>query len=324
MEYQYDITVTVGTYNPKWTKLKATLLSIVAQKNIKLQIVVSDDGSANPLHTEVRSLFEQIGFKDYKLVTAEKNEGTVCQFYSAICNSDSEYIKPISPGDLLYEDTVLARWLVFTKENDADITFGDAVFYNMCEEHLNIIRHKHHPQNTKFYKNDSKFSYYDKVINYIFLGDGISGATKIAKKEILLYYIGLLLHRVIYVEDYFIRLAVLDKRKILYFPDKVIWYEFSDGGISTTKESKWVEPLCKDNFAMYEICLEKWLEPDIKVKRWLLDTIPFSKLENPTRLNRVKRYLKHPSWLYWKVYGRLHCEYSPTDVDETFFKKCFE
>ena len=53
----YDISVVVGTFNPKWEKLKPTLISIVEQKNIRMQIIISDDGSINPLHAEIKSFF---------------------------------------------------------------------------------------------------------------------------------------------------------------------------------------------------------------------------------------------------------------------------
>ena len=56
------------------------------------------------------------------------------------------------------------------------------------------------------------------MINYLCLEDGISGAAKMARKDVLIYYMKFLLNRVIYIEDYFIRLAVLDDRKIMHFP----------------------------------------------------------------------------------------------------------
>ena len=139
MQGYYDISVVVGTYNPNWEKLKATLLSILEQKNISLQIIVSDDGSINPLHTEIKTFFNHIGFSDYKLVVGKRNEGTVCQFYRGICASDAKYVKLFSSGDLLYNDMVLSDWLAFTKNNNADLTFGDCVCYNRKKRYLHTV-----------------------------------------------------------------------------------------------------------------------------------------------------------------------------------------
>lgn len=317
MSQQYDITVIVGTYNPDWTKLKTTLNSIVKQKDINLQIIVSDDGSVNPLHEEIISFFVKIKFSDYKLVAGENNEGTVCQFYRGLCAADAEYVKLISPGDLLYDDTVLSNWLEFTKINNADISFGDAVFYNFKNETLNIVKHCHNPKNMKIYKRPS--TYYERVINYLCIRDGISGAAILSKKDVLLYYMRLLLNRVIYVEDYFIYLAVLDERKITYFPSIVIWYEFADGGISTTGDRIWKKRMHKDSITVYDICLEKWAKSDMRIHSWLLEMSEFIKNENPTVSEKLIRYLKHPSWFYWRIYIGLFGEYSPTDVNVSCF-----
>lgn len=42
---KYKITVVVITYNPDYKKLFQTLYSIVIQKNIIFEIIVSDDGT---------------------------------------------------------------------------------------------------------------------------------------------------------------------------------------------------------------------------------------------------------------------------------------
>ena len=322
MNQQYDITVIVGTYNPQWEKLKATLCSIVDQKNINSQIVVSDDGSLEPLHVEIKDFFKRIGFCNYKLVRGEKNEGTVCQFYRGICAADAEYIKPISPGDLLYDDMVLSEWLAFTKETNADITFGDAVLKKKKNGKLNIVRHRHNPRNMSIYRTSS--SYRDLIINYVCLEDGISGATKIVRKKVLAYYMKFLLNNVIYVEDFFIRLAVLDERKILYYPSKVIWYEYGDGGISTSGNSKWNKLMLKDNIAMDVICFDKCLKPNTEIQSWLLEIIEFKNLIHPTKCKKLARYLRHPKWLYWRIYSELFGEFSPTNVDDVFFNHCHE
>ena len=199
-----------------------------------------------------------------------------------------------------------------------------AVFYNRKGGKLNVIRHGHKPRNMSIYRRP--VSYRDKVINYLCLEDGISGAAKMARKDVLIYYMKFLLNRVIYIEDYFIRLAVLDDRKIMHFPSTVIWYEFGDGGISTTGERKWREPKRKDNLMAYEICLEcldGGITPNAEIRSWLLESIEFRKIISLTFLDKFTHYLKHPYWLVLKIYYKFFGEYSPTNIDDTFFNRCF-
>ena len=79
----------------------------------------------------------------------------------------------------------------------------------------------------------------------------------------------------------------------------------------------------KDDSAMDKICLTEWKEPDEKAREWLLENIEYKKNEHPSLYNKIM-YLKHPRWLYWKVYSKLFCEYSPVDVDDSFLKLCFK
>lgn len=321
MKNDYNVTVVVLTYNPVWKKLRATLKSIVEQQNVHVQIVITDDGSKNNYFDEVELFFKEIRFRDFKLVSNEKNEGTVKNFYRGIVASDAEYIKCISPGDLLYDRLTLAKWLSFTIEKRADITFCDAVFYNIKNGSLNIIKNAHNPNNMSIYTKPS--SYHDKVINYIIFEDTISGATILARKKVLLHYIAFLVQRVIYVEDYFIRLAVLDKKNIVYYPQNGIWYEFDDGGITTSGDVDWYERTRKDFIEMDKICNEKWDKHDETVQKWLLEYYTFNKRGNISWWSKFKRYVRHPKWFYFWVYRSFCKTYSPVDVDRTFICSCF-
>ena len=62
---KYSVAVTVGTYNPIWKKLEATLRSILQQKNVNFQIIISDDGSKYNCFNEAKELFKKYGFSDY-------------------------------------------------------------------------------------------------------------------------------------------------------------------------------------------------------------------------------------------------------------------
>lgn len=65
---KYDCTVVVVTYNSDLNKLYSTLLSIIKQKNISIQIVISDDGSFNFEKESLEKWFEKNSVLDYKLL----------------------------------------------------------------------------------------------------------------------------------------------------------------------------------------------------------------------------------------------------------------
>ena len=324
MDNYYDISVVVLSYNPEWKKLRATLQSILAQEDVNVQIVIADDGSKDSLFAKVQAFFKEAEFKDYKFIAGKENKGTVCNFYNGISSSDAEYIKGISPGDLFFDKWSLTKWLNYTKENNADITFCDAVFYNIQNKAINIIKHAQHPQNVSLYMAPSL--HVDRIINYIILNDLISGAATLMKTDLVKYYLGFLLQRVIYVDDYIIRLAILDNRNILYYPQKGIWYEFADGGISTSGETVWQERMYKDYIEMNKITLEYIANRDKRIRKWLKENYDFrdNYRFSGHLWDRIKRYLYHPKWLYWRLYQRLnYTHYSPVNVDNAFLRDCF-
>ena len=95
----YDVSVVVLTYNPVMEKLKSTLLSVLNQKNVEIQIIISDDGSKIDFRKEIEELFFEFNFTHYKLFLNKENVGTIENYYFALEKTDSLLIKGISPGD---------------------------------------------------------------------------------------------------------------------------------------------------------------------------------------------------------------------------------
>lgn len=128
--YKYDISVLVITYEPNKEKLLKTLRSILLQKNVNLQIIIADDGSKNSLTGEIKDCFQEYEFKDYSIVNNPVNKGTTINFYSGLKMAEGEYLKGISPGDYLFEDTSLSKWFTFMKNGNYEVSFGIPVFYS--------------------------------------------------------------------------------------------------------------------------------------------------------------------------------------------------
>ena len=54
-----DVSVVIVTYNSKWESIRMTILSILKQKNISMQIVIADDGSRKIYDDEINKLMSQ-------------------------------------------------------------------------------------------------------------------------------------------------------------------------------------------------------------------------------------------------------------------------
>ena len=132
------VTVCVLTYNPDWVKFRNTLRSIICQKSVDFDIVVSDDGSKDDCFDKAELFFNENGFSSYKLVKKTENQGTVKNAISALQHTRGKYVKLISPGDLLYDENVLAEFVDFAEHNPAAAYFGNAVYYSL--ENTNRIK----------------------------------------------------------------------------------------------------------------------------------------------------------------------------------------
>lgn len=244
--YQYDVSIVILTYRPNKSKLKNTILSALYQKHVKMQIIITDDGSENNLFSEMKELFDNMGFHDYKLLTHAKNQGTCLNYYDGILESKGEYIKGISPGDYFAEEYSLYHWIEFMRTNQCRISFSDAIYYKIDNGKFAPIKRTH---SFPIYKDiySPKGGFWNKIrfIDYLVLFDNILGAAVLAENILLKEYCSRIINRIIYTEDSMYRLMLIDGIEILYYPQNAILYEFGVG-ISTSQNIKWREKLLKD------------------------------------------------------------------------------
>jgi len=244
------VSVIVATYNPDWTKFRNTLRSIICQKNVDFDIVISDDGSKVDHFDKVEQFFQENNFHAYKLVKNIENQGTVKNSILALQNTDSKYVKGISPGDFLYDENALFRFVDFAEKNPADAYFGNAVFYSVNEKNaIKLYEDKHNPKDyTPWIKKDLK-----RIRkNYIISRDYILGASFLCKRTLYLDYVKRLDNIIKYAEDFSFVWYVADNRKILYLDSPFVFYEFGSG-ISTNSSDKWRKILRNDNLNGFEI-----------------------------------------------------------------------
>ena len=140
-----DISIIIVTYNSSWLDLKETIDSIIEQEEISFEIIIADDGSEDNQEGKIKNYFLNKQITNYKLILNKENKGTVCNLFSGLQLAQGEYIKDISPGDLLVGKSTLKNWINFLKSNKLEWAFSDAIYYRKKNEEKIFISIDAHP-----------------------------------------------------------------------------------------------------------------------------------------------------------------------------------
>lgn len=234
-----QVSIVILTYNPVWDKLKHTLESALLQRGVFFEIILSDDGSEVNWFGEAKDLMEKYDFHNFKIIEHKKNVGTVRNLNDAILACSGDYYFGISPGDYLYKDSTILELYNFAIDRDANIVFGDAVYYTKYNEIKKELELSNgvpsDPLFPSLYSSSKK-----KCLRTLLLGgNNILGSVYFRKVESAKKYIGYFVGKVKYLEDYpALIYAIMECEKIIYFPNYVIWYEYGEG-ISTSTNAIW-------------------------------------------------------------------------------------
>ncbi len=310
------VSVIVLTYNADPNKLKMTLKSILRQKNVGFEIIIADDGSKERLDSEIIALFKECGFENYSFTSHTENMGTCKNLFAALELAKAPLIKAISPGDALYDENTLSAWAEFMKENDCDASFCRAVYYAEVEGETRIIKTASAPKYPELYKEGKRKSLF---VDYLLANDTILGAALMMKTEVIRHYLSLFVDKVRYAEDYMLRLAVFENKKVCYYPQNAIFYEYGLG-ISTAKSQKWAALLYKDFVASDAILLEHCDRVDFIAKRYAR----YLRGKKGGAVGKIAKLLSFPSLLYYRVKPRFSAGQTPESADTAFLKEVTE
>lgn len=263
--YKYDISVIITTYNSDFRKIRQTILSVIFQKEISLEIIIADDGSTINFEKEIENLFDMFGFYDYKLVMNSVNLGTIKNYISALAISEGEFIKGLSPGDYLSGETILSDWVHYIKERRCDWSFSEVINYHYVNGKETFLSAPAQPVYIEPYINvdEQRIRW-----NYVVLDDAAIGCAIAVKTKIMLNYIHQLAdNNIKYAEDYMFRMMMFDGICGCYFPYATTFYE-NGTGISSGKNKKWKDILFSEYIKMNQL-LDKRSEPDSFQKKML-------------------------------------------------------
>ena len=311
-EFIFDVTILVATYNPVEVKLYKTLKSVLLQKDIDCQIIIVDDGSKEFNSDNIEEFFKKNNFSNYHLVKNEKNQGTVKNIKSGMELCKGKYVKLISPGDYLYGDTVLKKWLKFVEQENAEWSFGDAIYYSFDKNDNFIVRKEYaNPQDIKCYISQKQKKC---VRNYLISDDLVLGASILCRRDVLNEYLDIIENRVVYAEDNVYRIMMYDGKVAAYYPQIVVLYEYGSG-VSTSKNKEWSKKLHLDFNNTNDIIYNK--KTDLYgIKK------DFYRVYNSYE-NKIKKHLSCifvKGYLYNKIKFKINKRYTRTDIDYNYIK----
>lgn len=238
---QVQVSVVVVTYNANKQALRSTIDSIIVQKDIALEVILADDGSARKELSWLPEYFDLNKVQKYKILENKENRGTVQNYLSGLRAASGEYIFGISPGDMLYDHYVLADFYKFAKQGDKKICFGNAVYYSHDHDKLQYTKNSVAPRNPDAY---AKSAWLGKLSFFSF--DWICGVAYFRHREEAILYIEKAAESCKYVEDSSsTAYALADGERIWYYDRNIAWYE-NGTGISTSGTSKWDKILSQE------------------------------------------------------------------------------
>ncbi len=271
-------TVILLQYNPDRGRLFRTINSILRQKDVTIQLIITDDGSVTDFFTDIDYALKDKGI-EYLCIKNEKNVGTVKNFWNALQKAKYGYISFISPGDYYYDEHVLSSVFNKMQEDDVKFLFGKISPYRWEDNGLKIVD-RQWPINTRPYRHIDNNSYKKIKRNLFIYNDIMGGPALFFEKGLLIEYLRRIVDRVICAEDLITRFILLDELKFSFLDQYVIWYEYGVG-ISMTKDNS--EKIDRDILALYDVLFEYYPNSKLLQKAKKLDSI--------VRIGGIKSFL---------------------------------
>jgi len=296
-----QVSIIVLTYHPDRKKLLHTLQAAAAQKSLDLEIIVSDDGTPDVDFSWLPDFFQARGISRYQLLKNPQNKGTVQNCLGAVRRAHGKYVFLTSPGDLLFDENVLADLFRFAETHRCSACFGNAVFYT-AEGTPRLTRDICSPPRPQLYAPGGM----PKTLKAAFFGgDWIIGAAYFRSREFALTYLEAISDTAVYMEDTTsTAFALADGHALLYFDRNMIWYE--DGtGLSTGSSDKWQARLNAD--LTHSFTKLKTLHP----KDPYVDIALRNMTEKSTAKRILSKLLRHPLAMLRILRTRAACSPQP-------------
>lgn len=250
-----SVSVLLLTYNSDPAQVRRALTAIAGQKEVALEVIISDDGSTKKDFSFLPDFMDRIGLQQWKLLEHATNRGTVYSCLSAAEAATGEYAFTTSPGDFLFDEYVLRDFYRFAKEHNSVCCFGNPVYYG-CEEGT--------PKQSLQYGQPLRPQHYEKDVpaaygkTAFFAGDWVVGACYFRRLPEFRECLQAIAGKVVYAEDTPTTMFLMAQGNRLYYYDRnMVWYEYGTG-ISTGGSSKWDRLVREDIHSGYRLLKEQF------------------------------------------------------------------
>lgn len=305
---EYEISVLICTFNPDASSIIYTLRSALLQRNVSLQIVISDDGSALFDLKKIINFFVNNDYHDYVICRLKENAGTVKNIRNGLRYCKGKYVRGLGPGDYLYGQNILRQWIDFVNNKNVSVSFSNVICYEHKNDIISPVKRKANPQIiSNYYRN--KWEY-----NYLIFRDICVGAGILTTKDIIEKYTGLLEGKVIYAEDNSYRLMAYNHESMAFFNAPTVLYEVGNG-VSTSGSATWDERLNKDWEATNKIMMD--MPQNDQLLYTSLVKLMLAQKRNNTFLRKLK-LLFVPGYLGFHLRTRLFRRYTQISIDSDY------
>lgn len=293
---RYSIAIVLVTYNSDPKKTLRTLSSVLIQKDVDIELIIADDGSEDDNYLEISEFLETQSGAPYTFIRKGCNVGTVLNAKEAIDRVSSEFVKIISPGDYLYDESTICNMIKAMEESKADLSFGNAVHYSEDSE-LKVFDIRN-PVVISPYKSKNRSKILNSMIGH---KDYILGASMLFRTDSLRRCLTQIAGRVIYCEDFSAQLLILEGGVICYIDDFVEWYE-TGTGISTNYARGYSEKMSKDACEFFTMAKRMFPESKAVNLAYKRENYHLSKRSG---IGRLAWYIRHPSDMVFKMKAKL-------------------
>lgn len=312
---EFDVSVIVLSYQPNKEKLLATLKSVIMQRGCDFEVIIADDGSESFFETEIHRFMHERGFSNYRILAGRQNQGTVLNLLGAVGLAKGRFIKPVSPGDYLYDADTLSEMAAFMRKYEAKAAFGDMVYYRFDGE-LKVAGIKT-PCDDAMYLPENRDYDFGKVLKHqMIYTDYISGASVMYERDCFRSGLETIQGTVLYAEDAVLQLMAVQNQRIYKIPRYVMWYEYGSG-ISTNTGLGFSDRLRKDFYGLYKMLMRDYANaPHVKRTCRIWKVI----MEKGKAANFLRRCINVDRMIFLLRRRKLLREYACENYETGFFE----
>ena len=307
------ISVLVLTYHPQENALFSTLRSIVKQKDCNYEVIIADDGSPDFFEEKICA-FLDAHHCIYKILAHKENQGTVQNILDGVRHASGAYVKPISPGDYLYDDTTLRDTVIFMKQHRAKAAFGKMVFY-ACQPEFQV-KNLTHPILPGIYEAEN-YRFKKASKQQLIYGDFICGASAVYETAAFQKALETISPAVRYAEDSVFQLFALERTRIYALPRYIVWYEHGSG-ISTKKTDLTFTRIDWDFYHFYQLTAKLFPKNSYVQQACRLWELRKAGAKKRLLLGKLR-----PDRLLFSLRAKLQRnKLQITDYNDEFFRQC--